>query len=173
MVHVREDRNLFQEIIQIDKPVMLPVIRKQTDVGIITDEVHPLIRRHHAARIWKKKYEPDCTKNQMTNDYYFSKLGRLQRNPVYHQSDAKHQEWDAGKVMIDIGSAGNKHPRQELCKQTDQNKRWIDIPTVSEEMPVSFFSADDIAMASCPPPSCKYNTCNTDHPNPGIAETED
>lgn len=61
MVYMREYRDFFEESIQIDKQIAVPVIWYEADIRIITDEIHPALGRHDATGIWEENDKPDQT----------------------------------------------------------------------------------------------------------------
>lgn len=84
VIHMGEDWYLLQECVDIDQPIVLPVIRQQADVGIIPDKIHPTIGRHHAAGVGEKQHEPYQAENQVSPKQRSSKLGLTQGYMVHH-----------------------------------------------------------------------------------------
>ena len=107
VINMGENRDLFQEGVQVYQPIVLPVIRQQADIGVVTDKIHPAVGRHHTAGIGEEQYEPYQAEQKVTENHPFSDLRSTRADMVHHQHSSQHQEGYTGEIVVDVGAAWN------------------------------------------------------------------
>ena len=133
VINVRKYRYLFKEVIQIDKKIRIPIVVDLCQVRIIPNDIQPFNRNSQTAGIWEKDYKPDEAQEQIDDPEPTTAFGIALRHMMNEQYGSKDQEGYAGKVVIDVRTARNKYPGQELCKQTNQDKGWRNVPITAED----------------------------------------
>lgn len=148
VINVWKNRYLFKETIQIDKKIRIPIVVDLCQVRVITNDIEPFNRNSQTAGIWEKDHEPDEAQEQIDDPDPTTAFRIALRHMMDEQYGSKNQEGYAGKVVIDVRTARNKYPGQELCKQTNQDKGWCDVPITAEDPESSVTPGYHVSMST-------------------------